>query len=271
MDMRKRGFSGVGVTGRGVRRERRLAGWCVLGVAGGLAVAACGGPSGGATSAAGGTAQAGAVSHQLRQRIEGAQDPAGYLVKATQVIQEASASDAAAVTSVWTDLATGNAMMQRGSGSARTANWERDYYAKQVLHWDQTQVNYGPRTWWAADSQEKVSAREREAGSVGGAYAPEALVKGVLQKAAGQVVGHPVLGGRATIELAVSVAGARYKVWVDSRTYRVVRTERYFSGAMHLPPMVTDFDWVRASAALLDRINHPQVPSGFKRIQVGEH
>jgi hypothetical protein len=270
--MQKQERTGAGVTGSRGRRGRRRAGWCVLGAACGLAVVACGGSSGGAVQAASDAARAAPVSHQLRQRIEAAQDPVGYLVRTTEAQQEAGASGPPAVTTVWTDLATGNAMLQRGSGSARAASWERDYYKNRVLHWDQTQVNYGPRTWWAADDHAGAPVRGPvPSGPVGGGYGPAALVSGVLGKARGKVVGHPVLDGRATIELSVSVAGSQYKLWVDSRTDRIVRALRYFPAMLHFPPMTSDFDWIRASAAMVDRINHPRVPAGFTRIQVGQH
>jgi hypothetical protein len=93
----------------------------------------------------------------------------------------------------------------------------------------------------------------------------------VLSKAAGQVVGYPVLGGQPTIELSVSVAGSQFKFWVDSRTYRVARTAKYFPGMMHIPPITSDYDWIRASAAMVYLINHPQVPAGFTQIQIGRH
>jgi len=45
------------------------------------------------------------------------------------------------------------------------------------------------------------------AGPVGGGYTPAALVSEVLDKAAGEIVGYPVVDGRRTIELSVSVPG----------------------------------------------------------------
>ena len=40
----------------------------------------------------------------------------------------------------------------QGSGASRMTYWEHDYFdSDRVLHSDQTQVNYGPRTWWNYD------------------------------------------------------------------------------------------------------------------------
>lgn len=229
-----------------------------------LAVAGC--------SSTPGRPAGGAVGPVLRQRIDAAQHPTGYLVRTTATQAGAGGHGTSSVTTVWTDLATGSAMLQRGSGPARVANWERDYYQNRVLHWDQTQVNYGPRTWWTAADHASAPVRgPLPAGPAGGGYTPAGLVAAVLGKTAGTIVGHPVMDGRRTIELSVSLPQARFDIWADSRTYRVIRTVKYFLGAMRFPPITSDYSWVRASAAMVRLISHPQVPAGFAQVRVGQY
>jgi hypothetical protein len=279
----EREFSGAGVAGPGViRRHRRgrwrgLAGLAALGAACGLAVVACAGPSGPSgqsspSSPSADGAAAASASSQLRQRIEAAQDPADYVIKTTEAQQQSGSGAPPVVTTVWTDLATGNAMLQRGSGSARVANWERDYYEHRVLHWDQTQVDYGSRTWWTADEHAAAPVSGPvPSGSTGGGYTPAPLVEGVFGNATDKIVGYPVLDGRRTIELSASVAGSQFELWADSSTYRVIRTEKYFPATTNVPPITFDYDWIPASAAMVALINHPQVPAGFTQVQVDQH
>jgi hypothetical protein len=245
-----------------------MAGWCALGLGCALAVTACAGP---AARTAGRGPDPAPLSRQLRQRIEAAQDPAGDLVKTTETQQESGGSGSVAVMTVWTDLATGNAMMQRGSGSAKIANWERDYYQDRILHWAQTQVNYGPRTWWSADNHASAPVSgpvPKEA--TGGGYTPAALADEILGSAAVEVVGSPVLNGVHAIELSAAESGSRFNFWVDGSTYRILRSEKYLPAALHVPPMTFDYQWVRASVALVNLIEHPQVPAGYTQIQVGQ-
>jgi hypothetical protein len=253
------------------RRHGRwgLAAWCTLGLACGLSLAACAGSN---SRSANGAPDGASLSHQLRQKIEAAQDPAGYLVKTTMLEQESGHTGSSTVLTVWTDLATGNAMMRRGNGSVQTENWERDFYDNGVLHWDQTEVNYGSRTWWTADDHAKtpVSGRvPKEA--AGGGYAPATLVDNTLAAApTAEIVGHPGLGGVHTIELSTSEPGVRFDLWVDNSTYRLLRSERHYTGAMHIPTITFDYYWVRASAAMVNLINHPHVPAGFTQVHVGQ-
>jgi hypothetical protein len=263
---RRPGFEVVERRGRRRRHWPSVASLLALAAVCGATVA-CGSSAGGA---AGGAAGAG-IPAAIRQQIESAQDPAGYLVKTTQ--EGPGGAGSSSVSTVWTDPATGNAMLQRGSGSAKVANWERDYYQDRVLHWAQTQVNYGPRTWWTADDHDSAPVKGPvPSGPVGGGEAPEGLVKLLLGQSGGKIAGHPVADGHDTIELSVSAYGAQYYIWADSRTYQVVRLAKYFSGALsHLQPVVSEYSWVRTSAAMVNLINHPQVPAGFAQVKVGQY
>jgi hypothetical protein len=258
------GIEAVNRRGRRQRRRNLATGLRVLGAACILAVTACASASGQAI----GKQADSVVGTGLRQRIDAAQDPVGYLVRTTAT-QEGTGSSS--TTTVWTDPVTGNAMLRRGSGASQVANWERDYYENRVLHWDQTQVNYGPRTWWTADEHAAAPIKGPvPAGPAGGGYTPAAVVTEVLDKAAGQIVGYPVVDGRRTIELSVSMTGSRFDFWVDSRTYQVIRTVKYFLGAMPFPPIRSDYHWVRTSAAMVDLIDHPLIPAGFTQVRVGQ-
>ena len=231
------------------------------------ATAACGSSAGGATGRAAGAG----ITAAIRQRLESVQDPAGYLVKTTE--EGPGATGISGATVIWTDPDTGNAMLQRGSGTTKVANWERDYYQDRVLHWAQTQVNYGPRTWWTADDHDSAPVKGPVPSEpVGGGDTPGPLVRLLLGQGGGKIVGHPVVDGHDTIELSVSAYGSQYDIWADSRTYRVLRMAKYFSGALsHLQPVVSEYNWVRTSAATAYLINHPQVPAGFAEVKVGQY
>jgi hypothetical protein len=46
---------------------------------------------------------------------------------------------------------------------------------------------------------------------------------------------------------------------------------KYFRGGMRIPPITSDFDWVRSTAAIVHLINEPQVPGGFTQVRVGQY
>lgn len=260
---------GTGIIGRrGHRRRHRppAAGLFALAVVC-CATVACGGSAGSAGGSAAGTG----ITAAMRQRIEAAQDPAGDLVRTAREGSGGAGSPGEIV--IWTDLATGNAMLQGGSGATKVANWEHDYYQDRVLHWDQTQVNYGPRTWWTADDHDAAPVKGPvPSGPAGGGDTPGPLVRLLLGQGGGEIAGYPVADGHHTIELSVSAYGFRYDIWVDSRTYQVVRIAKYASGALsRLETVTSDYSWVRASAAMIDLINHPQVPAGFIEVRPGQY
>jgi hypothetical protein len=67
------------------------------------------------------------------------------------------------------------------------------------------------------------------------------------------------------------VPGSQFDFWVNSRTCQVIRTVKCFSGGLKAPPMVSDYDWVRATAAIVNLVEHPQVPAGFTRVRADQY
>jgi hypothetical protein len=201
----------------------------------------------------------------VRQRVEAAQSPAGYLIRTEQTGNDAD-HPSNAVT-IWTDPATGNTMLLQGSGQAKVTYWEHDYYKNRVLHWDQTQVNYGPRTWFTYDMHAAGPIQGPvPSGPVGGDYTPASEVKALLGKGDWKIVGHPVVDGHHTVELSFSSHGLVNDIWADVQTYQVVRTLKKFP---HLPAITADYYWTPKTAAMTNRINHPQIPAGFTQVAYG--
>jgi len=167
----------------------------------------------------------------------------------------------------WTDPTTGNTMLLEGSGSSKLAYWEHDYYQNRILHWDQTQVNYGSRTWWNYNERASGPIQGQvPPGPVGGAVMSPAVVKELLA-ADGKIVGHPVVDGRHTVEIYVSFGKVlAYRIWADSHSYQVVRTVKYFLTIPGATPLRADYTWVPATAKMSNLINHPQIPAGFTRV-----
>jgi hypothetical protein len=257
------------------RAVRAVAGLGVLGlaVAGGLvavhrtsvpsapsAPSAGGKPSAGAPSAAGpAPAQALTVAY-VRQKISAALSMSGYLIKTVQD------NPTSGVVTIWTDPATGNTMLLQGSGAGKTAYWEHDYYKDRVLHWHQTQVNYGPRTWWVFDEHASGPITGPvPPGPVGGNYTTAAQVKQILARGVAKIVGHPVVDGRHTIELAITLGPITNYIYADSHTYQVVRTVRQFPAPLS-DSITSDYYWTPSTAAMAQLINHPRIPAGFTQV-----
>jgi hypothetical protein len=258
---------------RGRRQRRRglairgLAGVTVLGlaVAGGVVAigrTGTGGEAAGTPAAkTPGVARTETVAY-VRQQIEAAVNPANYLIETKQTGSDVS--DPSSMVTVWTDPTTGNTMLLRGSGPGKVAYWEHDYYKNRVLHWHQTQVNYGSRTWWTYDMQAAGPIQGPvPSGPVGGDYTPASQVKALLAKGDWRIVGHPVVDGHHTVKLSLSGDGLVDDIWADAHTYQVVRTLRKFP---RLPAVTDDYSWVPRSAALASLINHPMIPAGFTQV-----
>lgn len=201
----------------------------------------------------------------VRQQVEAAQSPAGYLIQTEQAGN--NGDDPSQTVTIWTDPATGNTMLLQGSGQAKVTYWEHDYYKNRVLHWDQTQVNYGPRTWWTYDMSAGGPIQGPvPSGPVGGNYTPASEVKALLADGHWKIAGHPVVDGHHTIELSFSVGGLVSKIWADAQTYQVVRMLKQMP---HLPAITADYYWVPKTAAKASLINHPQIPAGYAQVAYG--
>jgi hypothetical protein len=266
---------------RGQRRRHR--GYAVR-AAGGLVVSAHTGPGGGtaapprATAAspsatAGSTRPAETVAY-VRQQIAAAFSPGNYLIESRQNTSGSASpgGEGSAMITIWTDPRTGNTMLLQGTGASKETYWEHDYFDQhKVLHWDQTQVNYGPRTWWTYNEHASGPIQGPvPAGPVGGNAASPQSIEQLLTHGA-RIVGHPYVNGQRTVELSVSFGSSGgVKLWADTATYQVVRMVKDFPSALDATPIVANYTWTPRSAALAKLINQPQIPAGFRQVPVGD-
>jgi hypothetical protein len=191
-----------------------------------------------------------------------------FLVKSRQN----TASTPSDEITIWTDPRTGNTMLLQGSGASRVAYWEHDYYDSQrVLNWDETQVNYGPRTWWTQDQTAGGPVQgPLPSGPVGGNYNTPAQVGQWLNQGVGKIVGHPYVDGHHTVELSVTPGPAKtFVIFADIHTYQVVRTIDYFNQVPGGEPITANYQWVRRSAAMVKLVNHPVIPAGYTQVAPG--
>jgi len=193
-----------------------------------------------------------------------------YLVKSRQ--NTSSVGTPSVEITIWTDPRTGNTMLQQGSGAGRLTYWEHDYFdSNRVLHWYQTQVNYGPRTYWIYDMHAAGPVQGPEpSGAVGGDYDSPAQVKQWLDQGVGTIVGHPYVDGHSTVELSITAGSAKtYVIFADVHTYQVVRTIDYFNQAPQAQPITANYQWVPRTSAMVKLVNHPVIPAGFTQVPVG--
>jgi hypothetical protein len=279
----------------GQRQRRRslaargLAGVAVLGVAvvGSLAAAAHSGTTGGGAGQASartatGTAaaksanpaspaQVETVAYVEKQIVAAASGLNNYLVESRQ--NTSSVGTPSVEITIWTDPRTGNTMLQQGSGAGRLTYWEHDYFnSDRVLHSDQTQVNYGPRTWWNYDMHADGPIQGPvPSGPVGGHYPGPAQIKQWLDQGVGKIVGHPYVDGHHTVELSISAGSVKaYVIFADVRTYQVVRSIKYFNQASQGPPITANYTWVPRTPAMVKLVNNPVIPAGFTQVSVGD-
>jgi hypothetical protein len=193
-----------------------------------------------------------------------------YLVKAR--LNTSSVGTPSVEITIWTDPRTGNTMLLQGSGAGRLTYWEHDYFdSHRVLHWYQTQVNYGPRTYWIYDMHAAGPIQGPEPSAPnGGNYPGPAQIKQWLDKGVGKIVGHPYVDGHHTVELSISAGSVKTSViFADIRTYQVVRTIDYFNRQSDAPPIKANYVWVRRTPAMVKLVNHPVIPAGYTQVAVG--
>jgi hypothetical protein len=267
--LRRRGFAVRGLDGVTVAG---------VAVAGSLALTSTASPGTSRASAARtpaaraiGPAKAETVAFVEKQIAAAALNINNYLVKARQ--NTSSVGIPTVEITIWTDPRTGNTMLLQGSGASRLTYWEHDYFdSHKVLQSDQTQVNYGPRTWWKYDmpGDGPVSGPVPK-GPIGGHYVGSAQVKQWLDDGAGKIVGYPSVDGHHTVELSIWDGSIKvYAIFADVHTYQVVRLIKYFGPASQGPPIIADYTWVRRTPALVRLVNHPVIPAGFTEVAVGD-
>jgi hypothetical protein len=199
----------------------------------------------------------------VRRQVEAAPYPPDSVVAAKQT----QSGSGGYTTVIWTDPATGNMYSQDGSGAARTGNWEHDYFdSNKVLHWDQTEVDYGPRTWWNFNEHAAgpISGPVPK-GPISGDYTSATWVKEVLARGYGKIIGHPVVDGHRTVEISASYLGMKWLFYVDSTTFLVVRQVKHFPAPLN-GVLTDDYTWTTRTATLKELINHPQIPAGYTQV-----
>ncbi|HUN33641.1 MAG TPA: hypothetical protein VMU95_16650 [Trebonia sp.] len=209
----------------------------------------------------------------VRQQVDAVQDPVNSVVE----MKESGIDAGNPPETVWTDPATSSEMMLWSSSGGKVATWQSQYLdSHRVINVDDTQVNYGPRTWSYRTENfgSPISGPAPTAPVDGVSYIPAASVKTMLATGFVKIVGHPVVNGQSTVELSVAL-GKQGKAeinyfYVDSQTFRLVRLVRVFApDSAHPASSTSDYTWVRRTPALTRLINHPQIPAGFAQVAPG--
>jgi hypothetical protein len=209
----------------------------------------------------------------VRQQVDAARDPANSVVE----MKQSGIDPGNPPETVWTDPATANQMLLWVSGDGRVATWQHQYLdSRRVINVDDTQVNYGPRTWSYRTQNygSPISGPAPTAPVNGVSYIPAATIKTMLAQGNVKIVGHPVVDGHHTVELRVSL-GLQGKAetnyfYVDSHTFQLVRLVRVFApDSAHPASETSDYTWVHRTPALTKLINHPHIPAGFTQVPAG--
>lgn len=206
----------------------------------------------------------------VRQQVGAAHDPANSVVEMKQ-----SAVDAGnPAQTVWTDPATANEMLSWVSAGGKVTTWQHQYLdSLRVVNLDDTEVDYGPRTWSyrTAKFSEPWSGPAPTTPVNGITYIPATQAKNMLARGNVTIVGYPVADGHRTVELSIALgkqgkAETMY-LYVDSQTFQVVRLVRVFApDSAHPASATSDYIWVQRTPALTRLINHPQIPAGFTQV-----
>jgi hypothetical protein len=209
----------------------------------------------GATTSAPPVETAAYVAKQVESALANA---SRYIVRTAQRYSPGTAD------TQWSDPRTGSIYLVQGTGSRKQASWQSTYYAANVLHWRETDVDYASRTW--------LTFTQHAAGTSSPSKGPEvpggspAQVRQWLKAGTFRIAGHGYVNGHHTIELRAALGPVNLSIWADSQTFQVVRTIKSFTGGLKGNSIIENDSWLPRSAALVKLISHPQIPAGFTRV-----
>jgi hypothetical protein len=213
-------------------------------------------PGAGATASAPPVQTAAYVAKQVASALANA---SRYIVRTAQQYSPGTAD------TQWSDPRTGSSYLVQGTGSRKQASWQSTYYAANVLHWRETDVDYASRTWSALTQHAAGTSSPPTGPQVPGGS--PAQVRQWLKSGTFRIVGHGDVNGHHATELRAALGPVNLFIWADSQTFQVVRTIKSFTGGGLKGDSVIENDsWLPRSAALVKLISHPQIPAGFTRV-----
>jgi hypothetical protein len=249
--------------GRRLRRKRiALRGATGLGL---VAVAATGALIGMRGQAGTGTAvprTETAAYVAARAKVSLASAP-NYIIK---IVREAPIAHAGFT--LWTDPRTGNSYLVQGSGPDKQAIWSSPVRSGNDRRQRVTIVDFGRRTW----SVQVVSASPLGQPVFHAGPQPEfggspAQVRALLGSGTYHIAATRQVGGHPAAVLRGPWGGGSLEIWIDLRTFQPERFVQEVPGGQPAAPgpptAVTDETWLPRTPALVDLINHPQIPPGF--------
>lgn len=188
-----------------------------------------------------------------------------YIIK---IVRKAPISPAGLT--LWTDPRTGNSYLVQGTDTGKQAIWSSPVRSGNDTLQRVTIVDYGRRTW----SVQVVSSAPLGQPAFHAGPQPEfvgspAQVREVLGLANYRMAATRLMGGHPAAVLRAPWGGGSLEIWIDLRTFKPERFVEEVSGsqpaARDPPTAVTDESWLPRTPALVNLINHPQIPQGFSR------
>ncbi len=252
--------------GQGRTRRRVLVAVAAAGVlaAGAVSYGLAGGAGGSgypaAAPAAGGHTDAVTVAY-VTSHVEAAlTQVSGYILQSRQSFHGGG------TVTTWTDPVTLASRQVVGSGGrAGGETWSRVSDVAGTLHWRNTVVDFGDRTWFADEVRAPGPAPARPRTTPGDAVpgGSPAQLRREIGTGTVTIAGHGVVNGHHAVELRIgSRDGAVSRLWVDARSYQAVRLV-VSAGARIL---VINESWIPKTPALVRQTSTPQIPAGFARV-----
>jgi hypothetical protein len=253
---------------RGRQRRRRsmaLRGGAGLGVAlvAGAVIAAQSGVMGGTAArpqSAPAKPQAETAAYVTAHVVAALGQASNYMIR---TIQQGSPGGAI---SELTDPRTGSSYLVQGSGAGTHLGWESTFYVANVLHWRDTEADYGSRTWftYVFRAAGPIQGPPPSGPSVPGGSPAE--IQQMLKKGLYRIAGHGDVNGHQATELRAHLGPFDLDIWVDSQTYQPVRVVKSFNGSLKGHAISFDEAWIARSASLVNLANHPRIPAGFRQV-----
>jgi len=177
-----------------------------------------------------------------------------YIVQTTQRIPGASYITTS-------DPATGNVwQVVKAGGTAYS--WDQPYKAGNYLHWKITVANMANRTWYSdtVQASEPMSQQPPSSTVVLSPFTSPEQIKQALSSDQVTIAGKGTVNGQAAIDLRLTAKNSRLDYWVNAQTYQPVKMVVRGSG------YAVDIDWLPKTKSLVTKVNNPQIPAGFQRV-----
>ena len=164
----------------------------------------------------------------------------------------------------WVDPRTNNDFLVLVDSNGKSISWNSSYLVNRVLTWKNVEADFSTGTWFVSVTHAAGPIQGSTAGVTSFAGPTPQEIKAWFDSGDAKLLGTQEVNGHQAIGLRLPLGKAGYReLWVDAKTYLPLRTIVKFPGR---PLGVGNETWLPRTKALVDMVNHINIPAGFKQV-----